>query len=189
MSHSTISLNTLLNRALINLKRSNELAPEIEAVPKDSAKRQCFALKSTCLGYQQVVNHQAHTLHYAMKGLGYLPLPLLESLVSYLGGPTSKQYLHADAHLRLILAINSKLKTPLELTPMPKLRERFAADAVAMQSPKVWQQTGDTLMNNIKRFRKKGEVSVRWTDKVIANADDGDMTIRCYQPDASTYRK
>ncbi|GAF51571.1 hypothetical protein [Psychrobacter sp. JCM 18900] len=116
-----------------------------------------------------------------MKSLGYLPDPILEGVIGYLKGPNSKQYLHANAHLRLILAVNSYLKTPLELTPMPELRERFTADAVAMQSPRVWQQANTTMLSNIKPFTKKSDSPVSWKDETIANADDGDMTVRCYK--------
>lgn len=192
MSHSTaLSINTLLNKALMTLKlASTEQADSATqaSATQESAQEKRLTVKEKVFSYNPMTNCQPHTLHYAMKGLGYLPAPLLESLVGYLNGPTSKQYLHVNAHLRLILAVNSKLKTPLELTPMPELRERFAADAVAMQAPRVWQQTSDTIIGNIKRFTKKGETAVRWEDKVIANADDGDMTIRCYQPDSATHR-
>ena len=68
---------------------------------------------------------------------------------------------------------------------MSELRKRFATDAVAMQAPKVWQQASDNLLSNLKQFHKKGDSAISWQDRTIANADDGDMTIRCYQNETS----
>ncbi|MGP4118671.1 alpha/beta hydrolase [Psychrobacter aquimaris] len=187
MTKSTVlSINALLNKALMTMKLSPTDRKDHE-IKENDAQQESFTLKQKMRSYNPMTNCQPHTLHYAMKGVGYLPTPILEKLVGYLKGPTSKQYLHANAHLRLILAVNSKLKTPLELTPMHELRERFAADAVAMQAPHVWQQANDTIIGNMKRFTKQNEKPVHWEDKVIANADDGDMTIRCYQADASPH--
>ncbi|MDN5897584.1 MAG: alpha/beta hydrolase, partial [Psychrobacter sp.] len=151
------------------------------------AEEKRLSITEKMLSYSPMINYQSHTLHYAMKGLGCLPTPVLESLVSYLKGPSSKQYLHADAHLRLILAVNSNLKTPLELTPMHELRDRFAADAVAMQSPRVWQQASINTLSSLMRCAKKGDTPISWEDKTIANADDGDMTVRCYQASKRSY--
>lgn len=187
MSNSTVlSVNTLLNKALFTLKLASidqvdNVANVNNNVINENAQRKRLTVKEKMLGYASISNRHPHTLHHAMKALGYLPTPLLERMVGYLKGPTSKQYLHADAHLRLILAINSQLKTPLELTPMCELREKFAADAVAMQAPKVWKQASGSVLSNIKRFTQKGDTPICWEDKIIANADDGDMTIRCYQ--------
>lgn len=161
MSKSIVlSVNTLLNKALMTLKP---------------------------------VSYQPHTLHHAMKSLGHLPTPVLERLITHLKGPTAEQYPHANAHLRLILAVNRKLKVPLDLTPMHELRERFAADAVAMQAPRVWKKANDTIFGNIKlsnirRFTKKGETIIHWEDILIADADDGDMTVRCYQAGVDSSR-
>ncbi len=145
------------------------------------------SLTKIVLSYQPIAQYQQHTLHYALKTIGYLPTPLLEALVSYLKGPTSKQYLHANAHLRLIIAVNAKLKTPLQLDELVGLRQRFAIDAVAMQAPKVWRQENQQG-NLIKRFKPIGKhnvASVIWQDKIIANADESaneaSMTIRCYK--------
>ncbi len=146
------------------------------------------------LSYKPIALHQQHTLHYALKTLGYLPTPLLEALVSYLKGPTSKQYLHANAHLRLIIAVNAKLKTPLQLTELIGLRKRFAVDAVAMQAPKVWQQRRGNFIKNLKPITKPvtehSTAPVSWQDKVIANADESTneatMNIRCYSTDAAS---
>ncbi|WP_284143815.1 alpha/beta hydrolase fold domain-containing protein [Psychrobacter sp. WY6] len=188
MSKSTVlSINALLNKALMTIKLAATDRIDNDIKEENGTQENRLTVKQKVLSYNPLTTCQPHTLHYAMKGVGYLPTPLLESLVGYLKGPTSKQYLHADAHLRLILAVNSKLKTPLELTPMHELRERFAADAVAMQAPYVWQQTSDNVIGNMKRFTKKNQKLVHWEDKVIANADDGDMTIRCYQSDASSH--
>ncbi|WP_201618027.1 alpha/beta hydrolase [Psychrobacter urativorans] len=134
-------------------------------------------------------NNRQHLLHYLLKGLGQLPTPLLERLNHSLNAPTAKQYPHADAHLRLIIALNSKLKRPLQLNQLIKLRHKFATDAVALQAPKVWQQpdAGIDIETNtdVKSKTKKSALSkgliVSWKDKNIANADGGDMTIRCYQ--------
>ena len=202
MSNSAVlSINTLLNKALMMMNlTSTHLTPknlassaqvDTDTVDKNintnSAEEKRLSVTEKMLNYSPMINYQSHTLHYAMKGLGCLPTPVLESLVSYLKGPSSKQYLHADAHLRLILAVNSKLKTPLELTPMHELRDRFAADAVAMQSPRVWQQASHNMLSNITRCAKKGDTPISWEDKTIANADDGDMTVRCYQASKCSY--
>lgn len=145
--------------------------------------------------------YQQHKLHYALKTLGYLPDPILEHIVSYLKGPTTKQYEHANAHLRLIIAVNSKLKRPLQFELLGRLRQRFAIDAVAMQAPRVWRQVTPNHVTAYKPFHELEAVLgskishkiaaktglalnaaiVKWHDKTIANADDGDMTIRCYQ--------
>ncbi len=186
MSNSTVSsINTVLNKTLmtLHLASKNRITDDMS---EDDNRVKRLSVKEKMLSYNPMSHCQPHTLHYAMKSLGYLPTPVLEGLIAYLKGPHSKQYRHANAHLRLILAVNNYLKTPLELTPMPDLRERFTADAVAMQAPRVWHQAGHHLLSNIKPFIKKGENRVNWEDKTIANANDGDMTIRCYQ--ANTHK-
>lgn len=185
MPNSTVSsTNTLLNKTLmaLHLASNDETSSETK---ENSIQEKRLSVKEKVLSYNPITNYQLHTLHYAIKSFGYLPAPVLESLIGYLNGPTSKQYMHVDAHLRLILAVNSKLKIPLQLIEMTELRKRFAADAVAMQSPKVWQQVGDKSFGNMKPFAKKAESAINWEDKTIANADDGDMTIRCYQKQMS----
>jgi acetyl esterase len=185
MPNSTVSsTNTLLNKTLmaLHLASNDETSSETK---ENSVQEKRLSVKEKVLSYNPMTNYQLHTLHYAIKSFGYLPAPVLESLIGYLNGPTSKQYMHVDAHLRLILAVNSKLKIPLQLIEMTELRKRFAADAVAMQSPKVWQQVGDKSFGNMKPFAKKAESAINWEDKTIANADDGDMTIRCYQKQIS----
>ena len=160
--------------------------------PQNSEKliaKNCSATKvltKKVLSYKPIALYQQHTLHYALKTIGYLPTPLLEALVSYLKGPTSKQYLHANAHLRLIIAVNAKLKTPLQLAELIGLRKRFAIDAVAMQAPKVWQQERGNFIKNLKPITKRSVAPVSWHDKTIANADDGDMNIRCYDNGAAS---
>ncbi|AMN68645.1 alpha/beta hydrolase [Psychrobacter sp. P11G5] len=141
-------------------------------------------------------SYQKHAFHYVLKGLGYLPTPLLERLNTSLQGSNTKQYPHADAHLRLIIALNNKLKRPLRIDKLTTLRHKFAADAVAMQAPNVWQQLDNDLKlpikdnaeinakNNAKTStQRKAETgaTVRWQDEIIANADGDDMTVRCYQ--------
>lgn len=181
MSNSTpLSINTLLNKALMTLKLVSTDQVD-NGIEKNDSQVKRLTVKEKVFSYKPMASCQPHTLHYAMKGVGYLPNPLLEILVGYLKGSTSTQYLYANAHLRLILAVNSKFKSPLELTPMKELRKRFAVDAVAMQAPKVWKRASANMFSNIKRFTKKGETPIRWEDKVISNADEGDMTIRCYQ--------
>lgn len=183
MSNSkNLSINTLLNKALMTLHLASKESSSQDTEAYDSLEKR-LSVKEKLLAYNPVANCQPHTLHYAMKSLGYLPDPILEGAIGYLKGPNSKQYLHANAHLRLILAVNSYLKTPLELIPMPELRERFTADAVAMQSPRVWQQANTTMLGNIKPFTKKSDSPVSWKDETIANADDGDMIVRCYKAD------
>ena len=116
--------------------------------------------------------HQ-HAMHYMLKGVGKLPTPALERLNYHLKASTAEQYPHADAHLRLILAISNKLKQPLTFEKLPKLRRRFGADAVSLQAPSVWQSSDTEL--DVQKNR------VSWQDKTIADADGGDMTVRCYQ--------
>lgn len=202
---AALSVNTLLNKAVrtLNLtslgqgtreglcdsalnshKKEKLLTADADVQACPAAKQ--LSIKEKVLQHNLMTTYQPHLLHYAMKGIGHLPEAVLESLIAYLEGPSAKQYEHIDAHLRLILAVNSKLKTPLQLTKMAELRKRFAIDTVAMQAPKVWQQASATIFNSIKftsitPFSKKEEHSVNWEDKTIANADDGDMTIRCYQ--------
>ncbi|MBF4489856.1 hypothetical protein IOD06_08145 [Psychrobacter sp. N25K4-3-2] len=117
--------------------------------------------------------HQHHVLHHTLKGLDNLPTPLLERFNHQLKASTAEQYPLADAHLRLILAVSNKLKHPLALDKLPKLRQKFGTDAVSLQAPSVWQQNADASGNS--------ENAVSWQDKTIANADGGDMTVRCYQ--------
>lgn len=140
-------------------------------------------------------SNQRHVLHYVLKGLGDLPTSVLEQLNHYLKAPTAEQYPHADAHMRLIIGLNDKLKPPIQITQLIQLRQKFATEMVALQSPSVWQQTNteDTLnrkncKNKISKNKKMNDINhkengntVRWQDKIIANADGGDMTIRCYQ--------
>lgn len=215
MPNSTVlSINTLLNKAVRSLNltalaqekpeslcdsssssslksRKPENLPTLPiknteiATSADDNVNKPLSIKDKVLYHNLMTSYQPHLLHYAMKGIGCLPESVLESLVGYLDGPTAKQYEHVDAHLRLILAVNSKLKTPLHLVDMVELRKRFAADVVAMQAPTVWQQPSSTLFNSIKPFVKKDSPTVEWEDKTIANADDGDMTIRCYQKQVS----
>ncbi|WP_296242906.1 MULTISPECIES: alpha/beta hydrolase [unclassified Psychrobacter] len=205
MPHSAaLSVNTLLNKAVrtLNLtslgqggndglfdislnsrKEEKPLTADTDVQVRPDAKQ--LSIKGKGLHRNLMATYQPHLLHYAMKGIGHLPEAVLESLVGYLDGPTAKQYEHIDAHLRLILAVNSKLKTPLQLTKMAELRKRFAIDTVAMQSPKVWQQASSSLFDTIKPFTKKNEPSVNWEDETISNADNGDMLIRCYQKQIS----
>lgn len=208
MSKSIVlSVNGLLNRALMSLKLTSTDQKDSDLIGSCD-KKSHHTIKDKIRRYKPLTSYQPHTLHHAMKGLGYLPTPVLEKLIGYLKGPTSSQYPHADAHLRLILAVNQKLKTPLDSTPIPELRERFATDAVAMQAPRVWKQTSENVLShlklnnlkisnlkinnlklsNIKHFTKKGETIVHWEDAIIANADKDDMTIRCYQASVRSNR-
>ncbi|KAA0913381.1 alpha/beta hydrolase [Psychrobacter sp. ANT_WB68] len=210
MSNSTVlSINTLLNKAVktLNLTSLSQEKPEkslsgssngssnnhepdnlqtSHTEAETSANHKPLSIKDKVLHHNLMTTYQPHLLHYAMKGIGCLPELVLESWVGYLDGPTSKQYEHVDAHLRLILAVNSKLKTPLNLIEMGELRQRFATDAVAMQAPKVWQQASSTIFSSIKPCTNKDKNTVNWEDKMIANADDGNMIIRCYQKKATT---
>ena len=117
-----------------------------------------------------------HRLHYLFNSLGGLPESIIEQLNHRLGATTAEQYPYADAHLRLIMAINGKLKSPLTVDKLIKLRKTFATDVVSIQSPTVWQQA-DANVDNDKK------VGVNWHDKTIANGDGDYMTIRCYQSD------
>jgi len=132
--------------------------------------------------YHTTARYQKHAFHYVLKSLGYLPTPLLERLNTSLHGPNTKQYSNADAHLRLIIALNNKFKRPLRIDKLTTLRHKFAADAVAMQAPNVWQQT-DNESKLPTEVSVEHSVMIRWQDKMIANADGDDMTVRCYQQD------
>ena len=127
--------------------------------------------------YQPTIRYRQHALHYMLKGIGYVPAPLLERLNRYLHAPTAEQYPHADAHLRLIIGINNKIKRPLQVSKLIQLRHKFAVDGVAMQAPKVWQQAGayDGFID------KSNKNIVSWHDEAIANADGEKMIVRCYQ--------
>ncbi len=118
--------------------------------------------------------YQRHTLHYVLTGLGQLPTPILERFNQLINAPNAEQYPHADAHLRAILAVSNKLKHPLTLDNLLKLRHKFAANAVSLQDPRVWQQASSDDTDS----------GVSWQDKTIANADGGDMRVRCYQESA-----
>ncbi|MGM8910965.1 alpha/beta hydrolase [Psychrobacter sp. 1U1] len=140
--------------------------------------------------------YQKHALHHMLKSLGYLPTPLLDKLNALVNGADIQKYPHTDTHMRLIIALNNKLKRPLSLDSLPTLRHKFAADAVAMQAPDVWQQFDNQSKSLIKdnaeinaknnaKTRTQGKAKtgavVRWQDDIIANADGDDMTVRCYQ--------
>ena len=160
-----------------------------------SAKKSIVIRKATkgvakrVLGYRPMVEYQQHSLHYVLKTIGYFPTPLLEAGIGYLKGPTSKQYLHANAHLRLILAVNGKLKTPLHLSNLMSTRKRFAIDAVAMQAPKAWKQSYANLLTYLTPVTNTSVASVSWQDKLINNADDGKMNVRCYKAGTDTSTK
>lgn len=125
--------------------------------------------------------NQHHILHYFLKGLDNLSTPLLEQFNHYVKSPTSEQYPHADAHMRLLIGLNHKFRPPINITQIVQVRQKFATDMVAIQSPSVWQQTTtDDVVKDKIRNNKSGN-AVSWQDRVIANADGGDMTIRCYQ--------
>lgn len=195
------SLNTLLNKAM-NLNSKSKLAPlagvesykqqqdeELQAeINNDNKLNEHYRyLGEKLASFMPSTDYQQHALHYVLKGLGYLPDTMLESLIRYLKGPTSKQYLSANAHLRFIIAVNGRLKTPLHLSRMLELRQRFAADAVAMQDPQVWQQADSRKLISLKLTNNNGDADVNWQDKTIANADNEDMAVRCYQ--AGKYSK
>ncbi len=124
--------------------------------------------------------YKKHHLHHVLKSLETLPAPLLERLNTLLHGASTQQYPYADAHMRLIIALNNKLKRPLSLDSLPTLRHKFAVDAVAMQAPNVWQQIDNQSRLPI-ALNTKTRTMVRWQDDIVANADGGDMTVRCYQ--------
>ena len=131
--------------------------------------------------------NQRHALHYILKILGDLPTPLIERFNHHLKAPTAEQYPHTDAHMRLIIGLNHKLKPPIQITQLIQLRQKFATEMVALQSPSVWRQidANDNSKNKNISHKENGNV-VSWQDKVIANADGGDMIIRCYQSASTT---
>lgn len=134
-------------------------------------------------------SNQRHVLHYIAKGLGDLPTPWIERLNHYLKGPTAEQYPHTDAHMRLIIALNRKLRPPVKISQLVQLRQKFATEMVALQSPSVWQQAKTShhkiaiIENKIIKSinHDQNSHSVIWQDQVIADADGGDMRIRSYQ--------
>lgn len=182
------AFRTLLNTTITTLNPAVLGRNKSSATDQSDVANVSLSLRQKLLKSKPIAHYQQHTLHYVLKGLGYLPAPLLENMVGYLKGPTSKQYLNANAHLRLIIAVNSKLKTPLQLAQLGGLRKRFAADAVAMQAPKVWQHSAQKA-NPLPFITKKFVASVSWQDKNIANADGGDMIVRCYQSAFGTKKK
>ena len=199
------SLHTVVNkmrRRASPATFSKSVAPQIYLPKSYSETADIGFFKSKDASHcKYLAAYQQHKLHYVLKALGYLPDPLLEQLVHYLDGPSTKQYEHANAHLRLIIAVNSKLKRPLQLELLDRLRQRFAVDAVAMQSPKVWQQAtpnvsaadkfsstlnfklSPKMINKIvsKISLRLDTPTVSWDNKTIANADGEAMKIRCYQ--------
>lgn len=200
LSTSSVSLRKVFNRTAssfnpavlggtTNKQLQDSSADMVICINKRSVTN---AMASKVLSYKPIAQYKQHTLHYVLKTIGYVPAPFLEGFVSYLQGPTSKQYLHANAHLRLILAVNAKLKTPLQLAELGGLRQRFAADAVAMQTPKVWRQYRANKLLAIKPIIKRSAAAVSWQDKLIANADEdrdtgsdqATMKVRCYQAGA-----
>lgn len=133
--------------------------------------------------------NERHLLHYFLKELGDLPTIVLEQLNHYLKSPTAEQYPHANAHMRLILGLNHKLKPPIQIADLIQVRQKFAIEMVAMQSPSAWQQanTDDTIKNK-HSSNNDNTNSVSWQDKTIANADGGEMIIRCYHAESSPAR-
>lgn len=112
------SFETLLDKAVKTFKFTS-LGQVASDKQESSTDDNPLSVKQILLNHNPLTSYQQHTLHYVMKGFGYLPTPLLESLIRYLKGPISKQYLHVDAHLRLILAVNSKL------IPIPKNKVQY----------------------------------------------------------------
>lgn len=156
--------------------------PALNALVTKAAKK----VKTTA----PLVAYKRHALHYVLKGIGNLPTPLLDRLNHYLKAPSAEQYPHTDAHLRLILAYNNKLKRPLHITHLLDLRRKFATDAIGLQAPEVWQQTSDNKnTDTVKLTANEAAPTISWQDKVIANADGGDMTIRCYQSGSNNTQK
>lgn len=195
-----VSVNTLLSKLTgsMNFTPTDSVTPtdsiENDATTKLNVNDKSLFLKEKGRDDKPLTRYQRHTLHYVLKGLSYLPAPLLENIVSSLKGPSLKQYKHANAHLRLILAVNGKLKRPLQLSQLSELRKRFAVDAVAMQSPEIWgenftSKSFSDKLSKLKLVNKNSGSSVHWKDKIIADADDGDMTIRCYQSNPAIKNK
>ena len=138
-------------------------------------------------------SQQRHILHYAVKGLSSLPTSIIDRLNHYLNAPTAEQFPQTDAAMRLLLALNNKLRPPVKLSQLLQLRQKFAIEMVALQSPSVWQQTKSDnyfkttmIMDKVCKIKNSNNEenanAVGWQDKIIANADGGDMTIRCYHP-------
>lgn len=135
-----------------------------------------------------VRDHQRHAMHYLLKGMGYLPTPVLERFNRRLKAVPAEQYPHTDAHLRWILATSNQLKQPLTLDTLPKLRKKFGKDMVSMQAPEVWLQPNSDSTGTVNASAVNNSTAsavtaskVSWQDKLIKDADGGDMTIRCYQ--------
>lgn|GEM_PF-432163 len=137
---------------------------------------------------QPIAIYHDHHLYFALKAIGLLPNRVIERINRQIGAPTKADYPNADAHLRLIFGINRKIRQPLDLAHLVAFRRRFDAYVVALQSPMVWRNAkldrSATLSHPLcqailgsKRFSQ----NVHWQDQLIANADDGEMLIRCYQ--------
>ncbi|WP_299218889.1 alpha/beta hydrolase [uncultured Psychrobacter sp.] len=188
----TPSVNVLVNNIATIIKalrnRANSEAPKDGSLNVSNLSISHLNRRHSKDTLHLTARYQKHALHHMLKSLGYLPTPLLEKLNALVNGADIQKYPHADAHMRLIIALNNKLKRPLSMDSLPTLRHKFAADAVAMQAPDVWQQIDNQsrlpiALNTKTRTQGKAETGavVRWQDDIIANADGDDMTVRCYQ--------
>lgn len=144
-----------------------------------------FQQKIKALTCQPIALYRDHHLYFVLKAISFLPNSVIERLNRQLNSPTKRAYPNADAKLRLIIGINQKIRQPLDLAHLTEFRRRFDAYVVALQSPAVWQPFSlieDLLPFKIDFISQALLGSVRWEDRAINNADQGEMLIRCYHP-------
>ena len=105
MSKSTVlSINALLNKALMTIKLASTDRIDNGIKEENSTQENRLTVKQKVLSYNPLTTCQPHTLHYAMKGVGYLPTPLLESLV----GLFERTYLKTISARRCSPAFDSR---------------------------------------------------------------------------------
>lgn len=138
------------------------------------------------LAHSYVNLYQSHTLHFALKAISFLPDAVIERINWQIDAPKAQDYPTADAFLRLIIGFNRKIRQPLTTAHMEAFRQRFSAYVVSLQSPIVWQHEHPLAALGLAQFLSLSKPqAVTWGDRIIQNADGGDMRLRCYQPATS----
>lgn len=149
-----------------------------KAVSKDNLEAQ--SLKN--MVKRPIAIYQAHNLYFVLKALGYLPDAVIERINRQIGSPKGKDYPNADAHLRLIIGMNRKIRQPLNADHLLAFRQRFSAYVVSLQSPSVWQREHPLAKMGLAKLWSNSILkAVDWKDITINDADGGDMILRCYQ--------
>ena len=75
------SFETLLDKAVKTFKFTS-LGQVASDKQESSTDDNPLSVKQILLNHNPLTSYQQHTLHYVMKGFGYLPTPLLESLIN-----------------------------------------------------------------------------------------------------------